>query len=130
VGADDARQARASAERRDVVRDIGGAAQARVLGLEMHDRDRGFGGDARHAADDEAIEHDVAAHEHGLSIESRDDLLGARGFEARSATGHAVAARAAAAGSVTTIRNSIRTSESPKVYSNMQAVRSAGAEAG
>ena len=112
-----------AAERRDVVRDVGGAAQARVLRLEPDDRHRRFRRDPRHASDDEAIEHDVADDEHGQAGETRDQIAGAAGVERRQR--HQEGGRAAAAGSVTMIRNSISNSESPKLYSNSPAVSSA-----
>ena len=63
---------RAAAECRDVVRDVGGASQADVLGLKLHDRDGGLWRNARHAADDEAIEHHVADDEHARAGKAAD----------------------------------------------------------
>ena len=123
VDADDPHQRRASAERRDVVRDVRRAAQPHVLRLEADDGDRRLRRNARHASDDEAIEHHVADHEHGESGEPPDEFAGTPGVERRQR--HSEVGRAAAAGSVTTVRKSISTSESPKLYSNSPAVSSA-----
>ncbi len=123
IGPDDADQRDPAAERRDVVRDVGGAAQPGVLRLEADDRDRRFRRDARHAPDDEAIEHDVADHEDGQAGKTPDQIAGAPGVEWRQH--HQEGGRAAAAGSVTRMRNSIRNSESPKLYSNSPAASSA-----
>ena len=55
----------AAAERGDVVRDVGGAAEAVLLLLEADHRDRRFGRNALDAADDEVIEHHVADDQDG-----------------------------------------------------------------
>src|SRR5262249_22824912 len=109
-----------AAERRDVVRHVGGAAEADVLVLEEDDRDRRLGRDPRHAADDEPVEHDIAGHEHGDIAKPADDVARPRSVEAGQR--HAGAGRSAAKGSVTMIRNIIWNSESPKLYSNIPAV--------
>ncbi len=123
VRSDHADERHAAAERQDVVRDVGGAAQPHVLRPEAHDRHRRLGRNARHVPDDEAVEHHVADDEHGESGEPRDEVAAAPGVDRRErhAAGRGDAARAAAKGSVTSTRNSIRNSESPKLYSNMPA---------
>ena len=83
VCAHDADERGAAAERRDVIGDVGGAAEPHVLGLELHHRHRRLRRDSGHPPDDEAIEHDVAGHEHGLSGEARDELARAHGIESR-----------------------------------------------
>ena len=114
VRADDADERRPAAERGDVVRHVRRASQAHVLRLELHDRDRRFGRDARHAADDEAIEHDVADDEHRLAGEAPDEI--ARAARGEPGERHAAADRSAAAnGSVTISRNSIRNFGVPEV---------------
>ena len=109
----------AATERDDVMDHVGGAAQACVLRLELDDGHRRFGRDPRHVSDDEAIQHQVADDEHRQSREARDEIPGAGGVERGDA--HAVVVRAAAKGSVITLRNNIRNSESPKLYSNIPA---------
>ena len=52
-----------AAERDDIVRDVGGAAHAVHVVIERDDRDRGFRRNARHAADDELVDHGVADDE-------------------------------------------------------------------
>ncbi len=52
-----------AAERRHVVRDVGGAADAVRLVIEGDDRDRRLGRDAGHAPDDEPVEHRVTDDE-------------------------------------------------------------------
>ena len=52
-----------AAERDDVVRDVGRAAHAVHLVVERDDRDGRFRRNARHAADDELVEHGVADDE-------------------------------------------------------------------
>src|SRR3954468_1197485 len=91
--------------------------------LEPHDRNRRFRRDSRHAPDNEAIEHDIADHEHRQSGETVDEITRAPGLERWQR--HQEGGRAAAAGSVTIVRSSISTSESPKLYSNRPAVNSA-----
>ena len=121
--ADDSHQRRPAAERRDVVRHVGGAAEAGVLRLESDDRDRRLRRNPRHPSDDEAIEHDVADHEHGQAGKTPDQIAGTPGVDRRQR--HQEGGRAAAAGRVTMVRNSISTSESPKLYSKSPAVSSA-----
>ena len=75
VVADHAEELDAAAERGDVVRDVGGAAEAVLLLLEADHRDRRFRRDAIDAADDEVIEHHVADHQ--------DRAPGRRGDERR-----------------------------------------------
>ena len=54
----------ASAERRDVVRHVGGAADPMAFVIEHDDRHRRFRRDAGHASRDELVEHGVADDEH------------------------------------------------------------------
>src|SRR5207248_9664567 len=108
------------AECRAVGRDVGGAAETHVLVLEEDDRDRRFGRDAGDAPHDEAIEHHIAGDQHDDVAKPADDI--ARLFYVDAGTRHAGAGRSAAKGSVTAIRNIIRNSESPKLYSNSPAV--------
>ena len=77
VGADDADERGAATERHDVVRRVCRAAKPQILGLEPHDWDRRLRRDARHAADDEAIEHHVADDEDREAGEAIDQLAGA-----------------------------------------------------
>ena len=122
IAADDADEHDRRAEGGQIVRDVGGPAEPRVLGLEAHNGDRCLGRDARDAPHDEAVQHDVADDENGLAGEAVDEIARARGRERRQ--GHAracTAGREAAKGNVTTIRNSMRNSESPKLYSNRPA---------
>ena len=109
----------AATERDDVVGHVGGAAQACVLGPELDDGYRRFRRDPRHAPDDEAIQHQVADDEHRQSGEAGDEIPGTGSVERGDP--HAVVVRAAAKGSVITLRNNIRNSESPKLYSNIPA---------
>ena len=60
VSADDADERHLRAERRQVLRDVRGAAQTRVFALESHDGHRCLRRDPRHPSDDEPIEHHVA----------------------------------------------------------------------
>src|SRR5262249_57293239 len=81
---------------------------------------RRFGRDPGHAADDEPVEHDISGHQHRDVAKPADDFARPRAVEAGER--HAGAGRSAAKGSVTMIRNIIRNSESPKLYSNIPAV--------
>ena len=108
----DSHERRATAERHQVVRHIRGAAETAVLGLKPHDRHGRFGRDARHTADDEAIEHDVADHEHAQAWETQHEIARAsradrRKRHARESPRSRASMRAAAKGSVTRIRNSM-----------------------
>ena len=109
---------RLAAERRDVVRDVGGAADAIRLVIEGDDRHRRFGRDARHAADDERVEHRVADDE---DVRARSTRRSSRARAQARAAAAASSPRAAANGSVTSTRKSIRNSESPKLYSKSPA---------
>ena len=65
----------AAAERRDVVGDVGGAAEPVLFVIEPDDRHRGFRRDALHAAEHEVIEHEVADDEDGAAGEARGKIL-------------------------------------------------------
>ena len=71
----------------EIVGDIGGAAETHELRLKMHDRHRRFRRDARHVADDEAVEHDVADDQDVVAAQARDDVPRAARGERRD--GHA-----------------------------------------
>jgi len=116
-------QARPSTQRDDVVRHVGSAAQPHVLRFEPDDRHRRFRRNSCDASDNEAIEHRVADDEHGKPREAPDQVARASGVNRRQR--HQEGGRTAAAGRVTIVRNSISTSESPKLYSNRPAVRRA-----
>ena len=87
VRSDEADDLDAAAERRHVVRDVGGAAQPVSLVIELHDRHRRFGGDAFDAADHEMIEHHVADDEDRAPRERQQraqlDRQGGHGRRAR-----------------------------------------------
>ena len=63
----------AAAERRDVVRDVGGAADPMAFMVEHHDRHRRFRRDARDASRDELVEHRVADDEDVGAAEAGGD---------------------------------------------------------
>src|SRR5262249_24391521 len=115
VRADDAGDLDGAAERGDVVRHVGRAAQAEALVIELDDGHGRFGRDALDAPDDEMIEHQIADDEHSpaaCAVEQRAQITHCAGW-----TG----SRSVAYGSVTSTRNSIRNSESPNLYSNSPA---------
>ncbi len=132
IRADDADERHTRAERREIVRDVGRAAQPHVLRLEADHRHRRFGRDARHRADDEAVDHDVADDEHVLAGEAADERrvrAPGRAGEASCVRVGPDVVRTAANGSVTISRKSIRNSESPKLYSNSPAASMPTSEA-
>ncbi len=63
-----------AAERHDVARHVGGAADAVHVVVEGDDRDRRLRRDARHAADDELVDHRVADDEDVDAAGAREDL--------------------------------------------------------
>ena len=73
VLARDRDECRVAAERGDVVGDVGGAADAVRLMIERDDGHRRFRRDARHAADDERVEHRVADDEHMRAVEGGNE---------------------------------------------------------
>ena len=104
------------------MRHVRRAAQAIALVIELHDGHRRFRRDAIDPADDEMIEHQVADDQDRASarpIEQRLEVS-RRGGHGEAAVG-ATGARSAAYGSVTSTRNIMRNSESPKLYSNSPA---------
>ena len=135
IRADDPDQGDPRAERREIVRDVRRPAEPHVLRVEAHHRDRRFRRDPRHPADEEPVEHDIAGDKDPHSGEPRHDSGRAAavdwgqdhrrggGTRTAAAAGRArpVSPASAANGSVIRIRNSIRNSESPKLYSNMPA---------
>jgi hypothetical protein len=72
VLAGDGHQRRLAAERRDVVRDVGGAAESELLAVEAHDGHRRFRRNAIDASDDEVIEHHIAGDGKRPAAELRD----------------------------------------------------------
>ncbi len=72
---DDADDLHAAAERRDVVGDVGGAAEPVLLVIEPDDRHRGLRRDPLHAAEHEVIEHEVADDEDGAAREARGHVF-------------------------------------------------------
>ena len=61
-----------SAERRDVVRDVGRAAQATALASRTARWGRALPARCAHAADDETVEHDVTDDQDGQTCETPD----------------------------------------------------------
>src|SRR5262249_7782423 len=100
-----------------------------MLRLKLHDRHRRFWRNACDAADDEAIQHDVADDEDRLAGEAVNEVVRASRIERSRRARHAVSRRSGAAGSVTVLRNGISNSESPKLYSKRPAVKSAATHA-
>ncbi len=66
------------AERRDIVRDVGGAAQTVIFVIEPHDRYRGFRRNTIDHADHEVIEHQVADDKDGAAGKARREVRGRR----------------------------------------------------
>src|SRR5438128_5982281 len=105
------------------MRDVGRAAESRIFGLEVHDRHRRLGRNPRDMANDESVDHDVADDQHAASAEPGHEIAGAPRVQRRQrhACASASVGRAAANGTVTSTRKSIRNSESPKLYSKSPA---------
>ena len=74
VLANNAEQLRRHTERGEVAGDIGSAAGHAILTFEIHDWHRCFRGDARDAAPDEMIEHDVAYYQDAGAFCAGEDL--------------------------------------------------------
>ena len=74
IPAGDSDERRVAAERDDVARDVGRAAHAVHVVVERDDRDGRFRRNARHAADDELVDHGVADDEDVHAAHARDDL--------------------------------------------------------
>src|SRR2546422_8189954 len=72
----------------------------------------------------------VADDEHGDAVQTRNELARPRGLNRRQDHAGCVASRGreAAKGRVATIRNNMRNSESPKLYSNRSEERRVGKE--
>ncbi len=73
VGADEAGEQRAGAERRDVVRGVAGAARHDFSRVVLQDEDRSLARDARHLAVDELVRDQVADDEHAPRGKGIDD---------------------------------------------------------
>ena len=73
VVADEADERHAAAERRDVVRDVGRAAEPVFVAREADDRHRRFRRDAIDVADQEVIEHHVADDDDATAGEARSE---------------------------------------------------------
>ena len=86
---------RAAAERGDVVRHVGRAAQAELVAVEPDDRHRRLGRNAIDAADQEVVEHDVADDGDAAAGEARRARL-ARGTSGQRRGGVGVTAVAVA----------------------------------
>ena len=81
-------------ERGDVVRDVGGAAEAVVFVIELHHRHRRFRRNAIDPADHEMIEHQVADDQHRVAPrEGCERLVQIRGGGAAWPASGAVVAR-------------------------------------
>jgi hypothetical protein len=72
IGTDDAHKDCPRPQRRDIVRDIGGTAQARPRRGDAQHRDRGLRRDPADLARHVSVEHHVAENEHGAAGEERD----------------------------------------------------------
>jgi hypothetical protein len=75
VGADHTDEVATGAERCQVERDVAGATDQVFGAIDVDDRNRRLGRNPADVAVSEAIEHDVADHQHTLSLEILNDLL-------------------------------------------------------
>jgi len=74
IGADHADEDCSRAQRRNIVGNIGGTAQARPGGGDPQHRDRGLRRDPADLAGHVSVEHDVAEHEHRAANEEWDKI--------------------------------------------------------
>ena len=81
------RQHHLAPQRAKVRGDVAGAPQVEALARDLHHRHRSFGGDARHPAPDELVEHEIAHHEHALAAHRAEEAPGAGRGKGRHARG-------------------------------------------
>ena len=74
IGTDDSDEDSARAQRRDIVGDIGRAAQARPCRSDAQHRDRGLRRDPADLAGHVSVEHHVTENKHGAADEERDQF--------------------------------------------------------
>ena len=73
VPSDESHQLDRAAQRPRVARHVAGAAHAKFLVIELHDRNRRFRRNSRHAPEDEVIEHQVAHNGDGHAGQPLDE---------------------------------------------------------
>src|SRR3990172_12752572 len=127
VFSQDADQPRLAAQAVEVVGDVGGATEVKAVAGDLDDRNRRLRGDARHAPPHELVQHEIS-DDHDLSTSSRPQN-GRRALRRDAAQETLPSScplseelRSSTIGIAIAKRNSIRNSESPKLYSKSPAV--------